>query len=611
MSIFDRLSFLPNKQTPLALSGRIVVVHWDRDQLFYFISNGTSRTLKEGEFGVVPLIAASGVQGGTVGGALGGTGTGGGAEESKPQAPLMALAKHFQEQRLSVNRLVVLLARPELDLLTLSLPPASSDELPILVAAEVEQQQGETQDPPAVDYFVIQDLAKQEERADRAKVAREQADLDRLENPRSGNSEIAASGTGTQVFAFALNQRSLQGLQDQCSEAGFKLLAIGSRHLAPLSVLRQANVAERSLAISIHLLAGEAEVAICRGSEPLMLRSIRYSNEDPERVAEQIDTEANRCLTLLPQSLGELPVSWMVYETGEFARQVAKSVEAQEPGKVRLLDPLTGWNLSGPSTSAATVGAALDLQQFQSLPVNLLAPKRAPAPPNPWLRWGGLGGLAAAATIAGSTFLLRDVGELREQATAAQNELKDTGRVTSKYQEKSDQVAWVESWLGDQVDWVSELSDLASRLPDGKDATVRRLTATINAKGNGALDLSMQVKSQEIISELENRIRGAKYTIVSKQITQNADSQEYPWQFESHIEFPIQSPGLRRFIASKVASPSDKPAVGGDLKKGAEGLQKVTDPPQEAPLKSEVGSELKSEVGSGEQERKGQGESGS
>ena len=216
MSIFDRLSFLPNKQTPLALSGRIVVVHWDRDQLFYFISNGTSRTLKEGEFGVVPLIAASGVQGGTAGG----TGTGGGAEESKPQAPLMALAKHFQEQRLSVNRLVVLLARPELDLLTLSLPPASSDELPILVAAEVEQQQGETQDPPAVDYFVIQDLAKQEERADRAKVAREQADLDRLENPRSGNSEIAASGTGTQVFAFALNQRSLQGLQDQCSEAG-------------------------------------------------------------------------------------------------------------------------------------------------------------------------------------------------------------------------------------------------------------------------------------------------------------------------------------------------------------------------------------------------------
>jgi hypothetical protein len=83
MSIFDRLSFLPNKQTPPTLSGRMVVVHWDRDQLFYFISNGTSRTLKEGEFGVVPLISPSVVQGGAGGGT--GAGTGGVAEESKPQ----------------------------------------------------------------------------------------------------------------------------------------------------------------------------------------------------------------------------------------------------------------------------------------------------------------------------------------------------------------------------------------------------------------------------------------------------------------------------------------------------------------------------------------------
>jgi hypothetical protein len=162
--------------------------------------------------------------------------------------------------------------------------------------------------------------------------------------------------------------------------------------------------------------------------------------------------------------------------------------------------------------------------------------------------------------LAGGYFLLSDVWELRDEVARLQSSLKDTVKVTSKYQEKSDQVALVESWLSDQVDWVAELSDLAARLPDGQDATVRRLTATVNAKGNGALDLSMQVKSQEIISELENRIRGAKYTIVSKQITQNADSQEYPWQFESHIEFPIQGPGLKRFAASRPSAPESSPS---------------------------------------------------
>jgi hypothetical protein len=564
MKILDRFSFLTSKQAQPTLSGRLAIVHWDRDNLFYLVSSGASRTLKEGEHGVVSLIPTGAASDATGGGAGGGS-----LEEDKRHLPLVALANHFQEQRISAARLVVLLSRPELDLLTLSLPPASVDELPTLVASEVEQQQGESNEPPSVDFHVIQDAGIE------------------VQSP-----EASDALTGKQVFAFAINQRYLDSLQTQCNESGFKLAAIGSRQLSPLSLLRRSGVPSQSVTISIHLLTGEAEVAICCGSEPLMLRSIRYSAEDPERVAEQIDTEANRCLTLLPQSLGDLTATWIVYETGEFARQVAKAVEAQEPGKVRLIDPLSGWSGttepylstdlrsalgSVPTTSAAAVGAALDLLDKQSLPVNLLAPKRAPAPPNPWVRWGALGGLGTAAALAGGYFLLSDVWELQDEVGSLQSSLKDTAKVTSKFQEKSDQVTLVESWLSDQVDWVAELSDLASRLPDGQDATVRRLTATVNAKGNGTLDLSMQVKSQEIISELENRIRGAKYTIVSKQITQNAESQEYPWQFESHIEFPIQGPGLKRFAPVKSApqsSPSDQEPEGEAAEKsGAEKVQ--------------------------------------
>jgi len=532
MKILDRFSFLPNKQSAGSLTGRLALVHWDRDNLFYLISTGSGRVLKDGEYGVVSLISGGGSE----------QDAGGADQESKRLAPLVALADHFLEQGIQASRLVVLLSRPELDLLTLSLPPAELEELPTLVAAEVEQQQGESPEPPSIDFYVIDDK------------------------------QVPVAQSVKQVFAFALNPRYLESLQSQCVESGFKLVAIGSRHLAPLSLLKQYGLSDQSVTISIHLLTGEAEVAICRGSEPLMLRSIRYSEEDPERVAEQIDTEANRCLTLLPETLSDLPTTWIVYETGDFARQVFQAVQEQEPGKVRLLDPLEGWTGaqdpflspelrsvlgSVPTKSAANVGAAWELQQKQNLSVNLLAPKRAPAPPNPWIRYGVLGGLGTAAMLAGGYFLMSDVWDLQDEALSLQGALKDTVKVTSKYQEKSDQVALVESWLADQVDWVAELSDLASRLPDGQDATVRRLTATINAKGNGALDLSMQVKSQEIISELENRIRGAKYTIVSKQITQNADSQEYPWQFESHIEFPIQSPALKRFTASS-SSPSDQ-----------------------------------------------------
>jgi len=569
MKILDRLSFLPRKQSPTTLSGRLAVVHWDRDNLFYLISSGAGRSLKEGEYGVVSLIA------GDITEEVGSTST----DEPKRISPLVAFANHLQEHRVNATRLVVLLSRPELDLLTLSLPPATDEELPTLVAAEVEQQQGESPEPPLVDFYQIIDSGSTSEGVD-------------------GSSNVS----GKQVFAFALNQRYLDSLHQQCGESGFKLVAIGSRHLAPLSLLRRSDLPSESVTISIHLLTGEAEVAICRGSKPLLLRSIRYAAEDPERVAEQIDTEANRCLTLLPESLSDLPVTWIVYQTGEFAIQVAKAVEAQEPGKVRLIDPLAGWSGadepclspdlrsslgSVPTMSAASIGTAMDLQQQIRLPVNLLDPKRAPAPPNPWIRWGAIGGLSAAAVLAAGYFMLSDIWEMQTEVASLQNTFKDTAKVTAKYQEKSDQVALVESWLGDQVDWVAELSDLAARLPDGQDATVRRLTATINAKGNGALDLSMQVKSQEIISELENRIRGAKYTIVSKQISENAESLEYPWQFESHIEFPIESPALKRFVASGPSGTAKKKA--GDL----EGKKQLSVPsePGEAVSESSAGSE--------------------
>ena len=202
-----------------------------------------------------------------------------------------------------------------------------------------------------------------------------------------------------------------------------------------------------------------------------------------------------------------------------------------------------------------------------------LAPKRSPAPPNPWIRWGAIGALGTVAATTIGYFLMSDNWNLEEQIESLRNKLQNTSKVTSKYQQKSDQVAMVETWLSDQVDWVAELSDLASRLPDGQEATVRRLSASINAKGNGTIDLAMQVASQEVIAELENRIRGAKYTIVSKQITQNADSQEYPWQFESHIEFPIAAPPLKRFSpVAKTTAP--KNATNPEPKKGTDSPDK-------------------------------------
>lgn len=514
MSPSERLSHLLSKVSRNRVTGRIAVVHWDRERIYYLVVSAKSKSLVAKDVGVVA--------------------------HTEFGNPFLALTQHFRDHSISVQWLVVLLSRPELDLPTLNLPPADASELPNLVANEVEQQLGETEEPPIVDFQVI-------------------------DNPKADKS------SGYQVLAFALPAKELSSLQKQVAASGFRIAAICPRHLAPLGILKRQNIPNEALCVSVHLYAGEVELAVCRGTEPILLRTIRLSTDDPTRVTEQIWMEMQRCLTLLPQETAELHLSWYVFATSDAALEVAKALESLGQSDILSVDPLFGWELKSDgaslleavesgalTTSAANAGAAWDYVN-ETLPVNLLAPRKSPKPKNPLVRWVAIGGCAALVLGVAVTLMLSDVWQLQIEVESLQKELENTKKVTAKYQEKSDQVLAVQSWLDDQVDWLTELNELSNRLPDGQDATVRRLTASAAANA-ATIDLSVQVAEQEFISQLESRIRSAKYTATSKQISQNPDSSEYPWQFETRIAFPIEAQKQNAY-GPKVDSNSKEPST--------------------------------------------------
>jgi len=524
------LDSLKNIRSPRSFTkpsgGRVAFMHWDRESVNYFVITPGSKRVQRQDFGAIAYTA--------------------------PDTPFVALANHFSNIGIHASRLVVLLSRPELDLISLNLPPSESSEIASMVAAEVEQQLGESPEPPIIDYYVTT-ATKDGFKGVGVKGA--------------GADEVGAKEAengGVQVLAFALSQKEIGSIQSQCSEAGFKLQAVGSRHLGPLCLLRQMNLPNDTLEVLIHLYPGETELTICRGVEPLLLRSIRNSTDDADRVAEQIGLETQRCLTLLPQTIAELPKSWFLFATGEFATAVTTALETQEEIKVTSLDPLALWDVQRDdvdtsvgtrTTSAANTGAAIDYVG-QALPVNLLDPKRPPAPQSLLRRWGGWGVLAASAASIAGYLLLTDIWQLQSEAEGLETEMRDATKLTSKYLEKSDQVQAVEGWLSDQVDWLAELTELSNRLPEGSNASVRRLTASSSSNG-ASIDISVQANTQETISELENRIRGAKYSAVSKQISQNANSAEYPWQFDTHITFDLDPPRPKLFGPPTI-SPSDR-----------------------------------------------------
>ncbi len=507
-------------------NSRVAVVHWDRENLHFLVVAPKSKKLSLADVGSV--------------------------SHGDVANPFVALASHFREHAIQVQRLVVLLARPELDLLTLTLPPSETSELPALVASEVEQQLGESDEPPAIDFFV-------------------------LPNTSSNQPEGAqpAAPTAVQLLAFALPASVQRTLQAQITGAGFRAVAICSRHLSPLGILRRRQLPANTLAISVHLYASEAELAICRGSEPMLLRSIRINPDDPSRVAEQIWLESQRCLALLPHEVADLPFSWFVYTTCEASYQVAQALEEHEHITIQPVDPLIGWEVEPEVqsegamklASAANAGAAWEYLNDE-LPINLLAPKKPPQAANPMVRWAVMGAATAMVLAVGIYFLLSDINRLSGEVQTLEGELANAKKLTAKYQEKADQVAAVENWLSDQVDWVDELNALSKRLPDGQNATVRRLTASANAS-SAVIDLAVQVAKQETISQFEGSIRSAKYGVTSKQISQNPESAEYPWQFETRIVFPVEAVRPSKeyqpkanLASTQAAATSPKPAVG-------------------------------------------------
>ncbi|MFO0923334.1 MAG: hypothetical protein U0905_12685 [Pirellulales bacterium] len=511
----DRLR-LPLRRKDAA--GPVVFVHWDREKVYYLVQRSSNGPIRLEDFGSIAIDG--------------------------DRHPLALLADHLQESS-KVQNVIVLLSRPELDVLSLQLPPVASAMLPLLVLNEFEQHQGEAEQSPVVDFV---DWSNEDPQA-----------------------------SARQVFAYGMSRKEYDKLVAAAEQAGWKLQAITARQWTAFAAAQEALV-DQSINIVVQLYPGEVELAIGKGPTPSLLRSFRVSGSEYERIADQILLETQRCLTLLPHDWESYPNRWLLFRTSPEALEVSKFLRERITDPVLELNPLDASNSPleiDPSLttylSTANAGAALEYRSGK-LAINLQSPKKPPKPRNRFVTYGALGGLAAAACLTGYYFLLSDVWSLEEEHRTALQTLDNQKKVTAKYHEKADQVLAVENWMSDRVDWLAELNRLSQRLPQGSQATIRRLSASTK-NDEAYIDLSVQVAEQETVSQLEQGIRSAKYSVTSKQISQNAESAEYPWQFETQIHFPIEAESMNppnKQSSKGSAKPASSKAPSKDAKKGVQ-----------------------------------------
>ena len=495
---------IPTRRTS---NGPVSVIHWDRERLYYFIGS-PRESLTESSTGTIEI--------------------------GPNDKPITTYAEFLTKSNRKAGSVLVLLSRPELDLSTLTLPKGDDKETSAMVASEIEQQYADSHEPPTVDFAI--------------------------------SSSLQASGNESEVnnvLVFGAQPKYLQSLEQQATKSGLRLAGIGARHLGPLSLIKRHQELKSGFTIAIQFYTGEAEISMCLDAMPILLRSIRTSTDEAERVAEQVAIEVERCLTLLPHHIATLPIQLVFFADDQFSSSVTTALRIHDQLTVIVLDPSQGWYNENQVAEAAqhldgvfapNVGAAWDYLH-RSLPVNLLSPKQPPKPANPWVKRGAFGGLVAGAAAIASFVFMSDTNALKTEVAQREAEFSDTSKLTAKFQEKADKVQAVEDWLTNQVDWLAELNEVSKRLPEGQNATVRRLTASLSGAGS-AIDLSVQVNEQQYISVLEDRLKSAKYSVLSRQISQTPETTDYPWHFETRISFSAISPLTKNF-APPASSPSD------------------------------------------------------
>ncbi len=419
---------------------------------------------------------------------------------------------------LSVRKvdLVVGLSRVQVDVLPLHLPPASDEELPVLVNNQVVRDAGELAESGVIDFV-----------------------------PTDGDDE-----DGRSVFAFIVESGTIESIQAECTRASLKPQAILYRPLASIALLRHVVRSSTQTMTVVTLHNQEADVSIVRGDRFVYTRTVRLGKSDNvSDLARKLVVEIRR--SLAAASLATDSEDQHIYLFGSRRQEeslVQKLADSMDL-PVSLLDPMQTETQLSPmpeqvSCLTPLLGMVMEYDQKKYL-LNFLDPKKPPAPPNYWRRAAIYGAAALVVVAVGAYRLWEERAASADELAQLQRSLKHVSGQLQRVKKSQMQVEAVRLWENDNVNWLDELYDITRRFPVGADAMVRRLSASLNGK-SGRLDMSVQARDTDVITELGDRIRDPHHAVLNKRVSEQRSSKTYPWQFDTQITLNRRDPDQYR-----------------------------------------------------------------
>jgi len=420
-----------------------------------------------------------------------------------------ALSAALAPYKVARAKTLVCIDRGQVELLNLTVPPAGDVELPELVRNEAQRASSTIVDETALDFVVLGDDVGQ---------------------PR-------------QVAAVAMSKSALDEVVATCGAAGLTPSTVALRPYAAAACFL-ANPAERQLTcLLINVCNDVIDLSVVAAGKVVYWRTVRQAgaSTDPA-AAKKLVGEISRTLVVAGNQLhGEAIEGIYLFGTLDEHPALWEQLRDSMTQPCALVDPFMGHQpAAGVPEQAgcysALVGLVVAAAQGERPAIDLLHPRRRPAPPDRRRTFTLAGAAAALVVLLGGYAVWSEftaIDEENQQLAERLSQLNDDFKRAGKQQKL---IQAVNDWRADDVNWLDELRDLSLRFPSGRDAVVLRMGLN-HGRGDGAtIDMVGVVRDPAIVNRLETDIRDKYHQISSRHVQERVQDKGYTWHFESSLK---------------------------------------------------------------------------
>ena len=484
------------------------------------------------------------------------------------------LAELIQKHRLTKAETVVVLGRGDVEVRPMVFPPVPIDELPDLVRFQAAKEFN-AYDPSSPLDFVITNKLENVSRSTLFPAIRTKG--------KTAVQDTSASTDGPKhLLASTIRSETLRKIQQLCEDLNLNLRRVVLRPCEVAFLWRRSPEFDPGRTyLFVELDVAETPQSVLHHGQPVFMRSPKIGGSDdmssPEFAAKLLAELKRTRIAVRNEVQGVTIDEVILCGTGTRFEKLKKPLEEGLGVPVSTFDPwhnvqrgdeLKRQLPEAPERFASLIGATLQAARGEASAIDFCNPKKRPEPIGQRQLLTGIVAAVLFLVIVVIGYGLYARSRLTTEISELNKKVKSLQSTSAGVAKQRDQLAEIDNWLADNVNWFEQLEWLSRNSPGSRDMILNKLTLTAN-KG-GSMTLETLVKDSSVFAPMEEKLRDDGHLIKPAEKGEQKGSPFYTYRYNLSIfltkaaavaEITETSPSKTESPATNETSKPETPAA--------------------------------------------------